>query len=309
MSEGGPNSFSGVRAGIRAALVVNTNSRKGAALYDEARKRLSTAGFDLVASLSVRPPGCLAEAVRDALALDPSLLVVGGGDGTVSEVAGRLAYRETALGVLPLGTTNNFARNLGLPLDLDSAIDVLERGRVADVDLGCIGGHYFGNVASIGLTVEVARNVSASLKRRMGRAAYLITGAREFARHLPFEAVVRTDDGERRLRTHQLIIANGAFHAGRRIADDATVEDHRLTIFRIGNCRRSSAFGSLLSYELRRARSVHDADFISVSEALILTEPERDIEIDGEVLARTPVACSVARGALHVMVPCAFGEV
>ena len=68
--------------------------------------------------------------------LQPDLLIVGGGDGSISEAARRLAYRDMALGILPLGTTNNFAGTLGLPLNLAGATDVLAAGKVADVDLG-----------------------------------------------------------------------------------------------------------------------------------------------------------------------------
>jgi YegS/Rv2252/BmrU family lipid kinase len=298
-----------IASGKQAVLLVNTHSRRGAALYEAASERLAARGFDLLGSFPVEDPRRLVDTIHEAVALDAPLLIVGGGDGTVSDVAGHLAYRNTALGVLPLGTTNNFARNMGLPFELEAAIDVLTSGKVADIDLGQIGDHYFGNVASIGLTVEVARNVSGSLKHRIGRFAYVVAGAQQLMRHQPFKVTISTEDARHDFHTHQLIIANGGFHGGRRIADDASVEDRELTIFPIGDYRRASAVSSLLSFEYGRARSVEEGHFISTSEAMIVTEPDRDIEIDGEILSRTPVRVAVACEALRVMVPTDFEDV
>ena len=127
-------------------------------------------------------------AVEQALAARPALLIVGSGDGTVSQIAGRMAYRDTVLGFLPFGTTNNFARSLGIPPGLDAAVDVIVNGKVADVDLGRAGSRYFANVAGIGLSADVAASVSPWLKRRLGRTAYLLAGIRKLLRHHAFAA-------------------------------------------------------------------------------------------------------------------------
>ncbi|MCP9978079.1 hypothetical protein LUX32_10915 [Actinomadura madurae] len=113
--------------------------------------------------------------------------MVGGGDGTIAEAVGHLAHRDIALGVLPLGTTNNFARSLELPLDLPGAVATLALGRpdggkVADVDVGWFEStgdpqgegpgaereHIFANMVSLGLSVEVAGHVPHTLKRFLG---------------------------------------------------------------------------------------------------------------------------------------------
>jgi diacylglycerol kinase (ATP) len=108
--------FAAIRRDRHGVLVVNTRSRRGRGHYEVARGLLSTAGFDLLACFGVDQPGQLAGALTAATALRPDLLIAGGGDGTISEAARHLAHRDIALGVLPLGTTNNFARTLGIPL-------------------------------------------------------------------------------------------------------------------------------------------------------------------------------------------------
>ena len=95
--------------------------------------------------------------------------MVGGGDGTLSEAVHQFAHRDLCLGVLPLGTTNNFARNLGLPLHLPGAMRILTEGKVADVDLGHVAGRHFANLTSLGLSVQVAEHVPHLLKRVLPR--------------------------------------------------------------------------------------------------------------------------------------------
>ncbi|HEX8869160.1 MAG TPA: diacylglycerol kinase family protein, partial [Lentzea sp.] len=111
-----------IRQQRRAALVVNTRSRRGSHLYRAARRHLEAAGFDLLGLFPVDRPGGLEASLAAAVDLRPDLLVAGGGDGTLSLASRYLAYRDIALGVLPMGTTNNFARTLGIPLDVAGAV-------------------------------------------------------------------------------------------------------------------------------------------------------------------------------------------
>src|SRR5699024_2395493 len=99
------------------------------------------------------------------------LLVLGGGDGTVSSVVDHLADELPVLGLLPLGTANDFARTLQIPTDLRRACEVIAGHRVVDVDLGLAEDNYFVNVASAGLSVAVTQGLSSRLKRRVGALA------------------------------------------------------------------------------------------------------------------------------------------
>jgi len=142
------------------------------AFYPAVAARLHAAGFDLLSSFPAGRPGRLGASLAAAIDLQPDLLIVGGGDGSISEAARRLAYRDMALGIVPLGTTNNFARTLGIPLTLAGGVSVLTKGKVADVDLGRAGDAIFANLVSAGLSAHVAATVPHHLKRLLGRAAY-----------------------------------------------------------------------------------------------------------------------------------------
>lgn len=143
-----------------AIVVVNTGSRKARRLVHDALERFEQHRITVLGRYQVSDGASLQATLRDAIAAhDCRLVVVGGGDGTVSEAVDFLAGQDRVLGLLPLGTSNNFARTLGIPLGLDAAVDVIASGKVADVDLGRVDGDYFANVASVGLTVDVAARV------------------------------------------------------------------------------------------------------------------------------------------------------
>src|SRR5215218_1693727 len=184
-----------IRTHRRTALVVNVRSRRGRRHYETVRRQLRAAGLDLVDAQPVADPAQLPDTLARAVNSGVDLIVVGGGDGTLSEATHQLAHRDVCLGVLPLGTTNNFARSLGLPLDLSGALRILTKGKVADVDLGHVPGRHYANLTSLGLSVQVAEHVPHLLKRILGRAAYPLTALALLPRHRPFTARLRVDDG------------------------------------------------------------------------------------------------------------------
>ena len=147
----------------RATLVVNAMSRRGAAVFDEARDKLQAAGVKLIDAHAVQNPEIMEPVVKAAIAKSP-MVIIGGGDGTLSSTVDYFMGSDTVFAVLPLGTANSFARTLGLPLDLDGAIDVIAKGRRKRIDLGMIDGDYFANPAALGLSPLIADTVPQGLK-------------------------------------------------------------------------------------------------------------------------------------------------
>lgn len=316
-----------IRSGGRAVLIVNTRSRRGRRLFATARRRLA-AGVRLAAVFPVPDPAELGGVFRTALGLRPDLIVVGGGDGTLKEAVGHLVHRDVALGVLPLGTTNNFARSLGLPPRLSAAAGVIRRGKVADVDAGrvsagrvgagrvgsgrvgtgagsdAMAGEVFANMVSLGMSVAVAERAPAGLKRIAGRTAYALTALHRMPVHQPFRATVRTADETFDFVTHQLNIANGAHHSGRPIARDAGPDDRRLAVYRLGDESRHRLAGATLRHMLAgHRRSLDEPAFIITREVHVETDPPLPVDVDGEIRGRTPVTVTLLPNALRVMVP------
>jgi diacylglycerol kinase (ATP) len=180
----------------RATLVVNARSRSGEQAFSQASELLHSFGVPIDAEYALRDPSRLPETVRRATMEGSDLIVLGGGDGSVSSVVDFLVESGAVLGLLPLGTANDFARTLGIPTDTQRACETIAHGEVVDVDLGLAGDDYFVNVASVGLGVEVTRALSPALKRRAGALAYPIAAIRAFFSHQPFAASLTFPDGD-----------------------------------------------------------------------------------------------------------------
>lgn len=287
----------------RALLIVNTRSRSGRDLFTNARHQLAERGIALDDAFAVRQPERLPEIVRDAVRRRHPLVVVGGGDGTISSVVDYLAHSDTALGVLPLGTANSFARTLGIPLDLKGAIGVIADGKVARVDLGRVGGDLFANAAAIGLPSVINAGIPLGLKRRLGRLGYLIYGAYALLTYRPFRCEVASARERHSLDALEVRVVNGSYLGGILVAEAASVESEDIVVQVITGTRRST----LVDTWFREARGVPlppgRIETFRAREFAISTEPVRPVSIDGEVLTRTPIRCSVARQALRVMVP------
>jgi YegS/Rv2252/BmrU family lipid kinase len=317
---------SAIAGGGRAVLVINSRSRRGRRLYGTARRLLRESGLEFPHVFPVTDPTRLRELFSDVLALEPDLVVVGGGDGTVAEAVGHLAHRDIALGVLPLGTTNNFARSLELPLDLPGAVRTLavgrpDAGKVADVDVGWFEStgdpqgagpgadreHIFANMVSLGLSVQVAEHVPHALKRFVGRPAYALTAARLLPAHQAFTAHITIGGETREVATHQLNIANGAHHSGQRIARDASPDDRLLAVYRLGDERRLRLASATARHVLTgQWRSLSEDAFLTTAEVEIETDPPMRVDVDGEIRGRTPVSIKLRGNALRVIVPRTF---
>ncbi|GII78629.1 diacylglycerol kinase [Sphaerisporangium rufum] len=291
----------------RVVLVVNTRSRRGRHLYFEALRLLQADGFRPLRTYAVMDPKRLPDILEEALGLQPDLLVVGGGDGTLSEAVKHVAHRDVALGVLPLGTTNNFARSLGLPLALPQAVKVFSRGKVADIDLGMAGDKPFANLASFGVSVEVAGTVKPWLKRALGRAAYPLTALTILPRHQPFRAYITVDGRRHEVLTHQLNIANGRYHGGWQIARDISIDNRRLVAYQLGSGKRLRLLAeTLVRATSGRWRSLAGGPFVTGGEMLLETEPTLAADVDGEVGLRTPLTIRTVPNGARVMVPPGF---
>lgn len=169
------------------------------AAYPAVLAGLASGGVDVHRAELVHPDDLAVEVAR-AISERCTLLVVGGGDGRIGVAAGLLAEvpadRRPVLGVLPLGTANDFARTLDLPAGLLPAVAVLTTGKVVDIDLGQANGLPFLNVASLGLSVGATHALRPVLKRRLGPLAYPLAALVAYRRHIPFSVRVEFPKGD-----------------------------------------------------------------------------------------------------------------
>lgn len=286
-----------------AALIVNVHSRKGEALFAQAKDKLEQAGVRLVAAHAVHDPDQLQQTVRDAVATGAPMVIVGGGDGSLSGTVDELVGKACVFGVLPLGTANSFARTLGIPLDLDGAVEVIASGRRRRIDLGVIDHDYFVNAASLGLSPMIGETVPHKLKRYLGRVGYLIWAVKCSFAFRAFRLTIDDGQRERRMWSTEVRILNGSYHGGVELSDRADVDTGELVVQAVvGRSHARLAWDWYAKFFKLRDRDSHTEEFRGRS-FRIDTRPRQRISIDGEVLASTPVMAKVAAGAIDVAVP------
>jgi YegS/Rv2252/BmrU family lipid kinase len=286
----------------RAVLIVNSRARRGERLYAEAQALLMKKGFKLAASHPVRDPARIPEIVKEAVEQGEGLIVIGGGDGTISSIVDYLAYQNVVLGILPMGTANNFARGIGLPLILEAAVEIIAEGEPAIIDLGKLNNNYFTNAVSLGLSAAVQRTSRDWVKRYLGRAGYLLAAARSLAMHRPFHCRLEHDGATTEIEALDLRVANGPYHGGLVAVPGASVESRDLVV-RVIRGRSKWALARVWT-DIARGRSLdpNTVDILRVRALTITADPVQAVSIDGAVVTNTPVTISVASKALRLMV-------
>lgn len=287
----------------RAMLVINARSRSGEAAFDEVRNKLAAAGIELLDAHAVRNPEVMEPIVKAAIAKAP-MVIIGGGDGTLSSAVDHFVGKDTVFAVLPLGTANSFARTLGMPLDVDGAIELIARGNRKRIDLGQINGDYFANAAALGLSPLIADTVPHWLKRYLGMIGYLIWAVRVAFKFRPFRLTIGFDDG----RTEQCWatearIANGTHHGGVLLVESQEIDSGVIVVQAVtGKSLWGLAWSWFTTLFKLRQRELTTTEWRGKRMTLD-ARPSQKISIDGEIAARTPVVVEVARGAIEVAAP------
>ena len=257
-----------------------------------------------------------------------NLVIVGGGDGTVSEVAKGLLHTEVPLGIVPIGTYNNIARSLNLPDDIESACRVIAHGQVKAIDIGQANGeHYFFEAAGVGLDAmlfPVGEEIKGGRWERIIKAARLAISYRPQPILLQFDRPVvearlqptqQRRLGQRRLQRQMaqhkilrspllIVIANAPYYGtGFTVAPEAVLDDDVLTI----NVFRNFSKWELLRHFWSISRGQHryspKIETYSAAEVRLTSKAELPFHVDGNPIGMLPVTFKSMRSALKVIVP------
>jgi diacylglycerol kinase (ATP) len=285
-----------------AVLVANSGARQTAAAFATARSMLVTRGVYLAQTHVVDSHKALCGHVRRAVKSGCELVIVAGGDGTMTAAAGQLAKSKTVLGVLPLGTGNSFALSLGIT-DLNVAVEAIVAGRMAAVDLGNVNGTYFANFATIGLSSAIARATPNRLKKIVGVAAYVLAGLLPALRSRPFRCRVRAGKQKLVFQTYQVIVANGRYFGHTPLTPDASLSSGHLTFYSTTDATIVDAAKTYAALLLDRQGLLSNAHILDAKTFRVRARPAQALAIDGERCGKTPARFTVVPGALRVMVP------
>jgi diacylglycerol kinase family enzyme len=293
----------------RALVVLNARSGLGCeeARAQEIRGLLADAGVTAEVVLAQRVEE-LWDALDGAQAQGVRLVVAGGGDGTQSAVASRLAGTDLVQGVLPLGTLNHFAKDLGIPQTLEDAIRTLVEGRVQQVDVGEVNGRTFINNSSLGLYPQIVRERELQ-QFHLGKSKWrALASATLHATERPHGLAVRiaTEDDSALRRTPFVFIGNNRYvMEGFAIGARSSLQGGELALYLARRRGRLALVLLAVRALLKRLEQDEDFEVLTGNEFVISTrDPRIRVAADGEVfMMDTPLHYRILPKALRVMVP------
>mgnify|MGYP001182232442 CR=1 FL=1 len=264
-------------------------------------------GLDATVDADVEAP--LDERIARALESDADVIVAGGGDGTIAALAGALAGTDKALAVLPLGTVNAVARDLGLPLTLEQAVDGIAGGELRQIDIGEVNGRLFLHMAAVGFVAGIA----AAREKVRGRFGFLefISFSRFFARRLArsrrMALAIAPDEGEARVERAQafaVVCSEFSEGFGRMFSRDK-LDSGTLTLYVVKHLSASDLVRLTLGMFLGRWRQDEALRIEHVREVTVDTrKPTLKVMLDGEIVSiETPLVFKVRPLALTMVMP------
>ncbi len=293
---------SGERSPRHGLLLVNPNSRRGAAALGTAIAQLEAQGLEITFR-STRNPEDLPDII-DRHREQVDCVIVGGGDGTLNAALPGLLKTQLPLGILPLGTANDLAKTLGIPNDLNGACDLISRGYQHRIDVGLANNHPFFNVASLGLSVDITQRLTRDAKKQWGVLAYLWSAMQTVLHSQPFRATIETEDEKIRVRTIQIAVGNGRFYGGgMAIAWDATIDDDRLDLYSLETRHWWDVVNLLPALYRGQLSEVSQARTLEAKTFKVTTSRPHSINTDGEISTTTPVLFELQPRAIAVFTP------
>lgn len=296
----------------RARIIYNPTAGREAFTKDlpKVLQRFEQAGFETSAHATTGE-GCATEAAKYAVEREFDLIVIVGGDGTINEVIHGIceaSYRPK-IGIIPAGTTNDFARALKIPRDTKKAVDIILDGELQSLDVGKVNDKYFINIAGGGDLTELTYDVPIKLKTVLGQLAYYIKGIEMLPSLTPQHAKIEYDGKVFEDEIMLFLIANTNSVGGfEKLAPDAELNDgyFDLIILRKVNL---AEFIRIATLALRGAH-LDDEDVIYTQARHIIVTPQNrmQLNIDGEYGGLLPGEFRNLKQHLNIFVPREFTE-
>lgn len=250
--------------------------------------------------------GALEQLALEAVRTGAKLVIAGGGDGTMNAVANALAGTHTTLGVLPLGTLNHFAKDLGIPLEIDAAVANAFAGRVREVDVGEVNSRVFVNNSSIGLYPQIVRE--RETLQQNGQSKWIAFARAAIAvvqRSTAIHVRMRTPQRVLKTKTEFVFVGNNEYElAAPRIGSRLRLDGSELWVFQIPRMGRFRAVAEA-AHAFFAAQKPHPPFAFTARELRIDTSRRGiDVALDGEVMRmQTPLLYRSRSRALRVVVP------
>ncbi|TXK83563.1 diacylglycerol kinase [Paenibacillus sp. N3.4] len=290
----------------RARLIYNPTSGR-----EEMRKRLpeilqrlERGGFETSAHATIGE-GDATLAAAEAVRRGFDLIIAAGGDGTLCEVVNGMAEKEhrPPLGILPLGTTNDFARALSIPKNWEQACDLIIQQHTTDIDVGKINNRYFINIAGGGSMTELTYEVPSKLKTMIGQLAYYMKGLEKLPRLKPIELYVKAGDTEFHEEVMMFLVGNSNSVGGfEKLVPDANMNDGLFDVLILRKCNLAE-FIRVVTLALR-GEHLNDPNLIYFqTDHIEINSPDYvQLNLDGEFGGTLPCVMTNLKSHLQIIV-------
>ena len=251
---------------------------------------------------TTKGPGDAEAQTERAVEQGYTTIVAAGGDGTINEIVNGIGTSNVALGILPMGTVNVFAMELGIPFNLLAAWKVIRGGKIRAIDLASANGHHFVQMAGVGADAQVVERNNRHIKKVLGPLSYLLTATQVVAEKPPRLRVYC--DGQPTVEGSFVLVGNGRLYGGPfSLFPDADIQDGLLDVcvfkhmnyLALMRYLRGLVFGSLTKFT--------DVRYFKTAHLLVKADRHVPLEADGEVAGHAPVEFSIKRRKLRVIVP------
>ena len=256
----------------------------------------------------VRPtggPGDAAALATQAVKEGFRTIVAAGGDGTINEVVNGLAGSDATLGLLPLGTMNVFAAELGIPGNrLRRCWEIIRAGNVRQIDLARANSHCFVQLAGVGFDAQAVAGVDREAKKNFGPLSYVISAARVAARRPP-ELRIRSDDGVVREGSF-VLVGNGRYYGGKlAVFKQAVIDDGKLDVLVFKNLGYLDIIRYIQNIFMGTHLALRDVEYFQTTDLQVdpLSAEDVPFEADGELAGYAPVHFQVAHRSFKVLAP------
>jgi YegS/Rv2252/BmrU family lipid kinase len=292
-----------LRSSRHALLIINPGARLGRADISEILKLLQASGMTIEVH-TCAPGQTAADAIRARAVDGRDCVVLGGGDGTLNAAAAAIRETGLPLGILPMGTANDLARTLDIPPDPLAAARIIAEGHAKSIDLGEVNGHLYFNVASLGFSADLARDLGAEAKKKWGKLGYAIAAFRLLSKAKPFSVWLDHDGTVEHFKTLQVSVGNGRFYGGgMTVAASAQPDDGALDVYSLEVAHWWRLLALLPWLRRGTQGNWRDVRAFQTTELALRTRRPKPINTDGEIKTQTPARFRLLREAIRVYVP------
>ncbi len=280
-------------------VILNPAARgeRARAMKDYVQEISAQASIKLTSS-----PGEAGFLAKRAVERGARIIVAAGGDGTINEVVNGIANTQASLGILPAGTMNVFALELGIPFDLEEAWEIILRGRTRTIDLPRAGNKSFVQMAGVGLDAQTVKETTREFKKLFGPLSYVFNVIRIAAQKQP-HITVTLKDGSTHVAAF-VLIGNGRFYGGPfPMFKEASLDDGLLEVYLFKSHRHWNLIRYFTTGSLGLIHFNKDVVHLKTDQVTFDADREVAVEIDGELIGQLPITFSISPKSLKVIVP------